>query len=252
MPRVFGTTLKVLVPALLLSSCGIESYYYLPPVPSGNITSSMNAQATIRLPSGVPSYFSSFTIYYRIYASYSNDVGFSLSRENLSRINPTLYSDYSYIEPYTSSTNSASANASSIMTNRGYQPLFFEPPGGGISSDVLTSPGEELRIEFPSSASSYPYLAYRGRILYLKRSNGNGAFSPVPANRYFLNTGELNSPGNITTTINADVVNTSGSSGGTRHAYVSLYIITAGLNEQTYTPIFSTPTFVGIFLLPDV
>jgi hypothetical protein len=215
----------------------------------------MNEQAIIRLPNFSVSYFSNFTVYYRIYASYSNDVGFSLSRENLMRINSTLYSDYNYIEPYTSSTNSANANASSIMTNRGYQPLYFESiSDGGISSDILTSPGSELRVAFPQPSPSYPYpyLNYSGRTLYLKRSNGNGAFSPVPADRYFLNTSSLNNRDNITTTINADVVNTSSSSGGARHAYVSLYIITSGLNEQSYTPIFSIPTFVGIFLLPDV
>jgi hypothetical protein len=214
----------------------------------------MNEQAIVRLPGFNISYFSNFTIYYRIYTSYSNDVGFSLSRENLMRINSTLYSDYSYIEPYTSSTNSANANASSIMTNRGYQPLYFESiSGGSISSDILTSPGSELRIAFPQPSPSYPYpyLSYSGSTWYLKRSNGNGAFSPVPADRYFLNTSGLNNRDNIIATINADVVNASGS-GGTRHAYVSVYIITSGLNEQSYTPIFSIPTFIGIFLLPDM
>jgi hypothetical protein len=254
MPRIAVRTIRVLVPALLLCSCGIESYYYLPPVPSGNITTSMNEQAVIRLPNFNIAYFSSFTMYYRIYTSYSNDVGFSLSRENLQRINSTLYSDYSYIEPYTSSTNSASANAS-IMTNRGYQPLFFESASGGdISSDILTDPGSELRIAFPQPSPSYPYpyLNYSGRTWYLKRSNGGGSFSPVPADRYFLNTSALNDHNNLTATINADVVNVSGSSSGTRHAYVAVYIITSGLNEQAYTPIFSIPTFVGIFLLPNM
>jgi hypothetical protein len=120
---------------------------------------------------------------------------------------------------------------------------------------VLTSPGEQIQIAFPQPSASYPYpyLSYSGGVTVpLKRSNGGGVFTPVPSNRYFLNTGELNDSNNIKPTVNADVVTISSPVGSQRHAYVLLYIVTSGLNEQSYTPIFSIPTFVGIFLLPNV
>jgi hypothetical protein len=240
--------------ALFLQSCGIEAYYYLTPVSAGNIVSSVNQQATIALPGVSASYFTNFAMYYRIYVSYSNRTGFSTSARDLQDINPTLYSDYNYLSAYTNATNSTTANIASVMANRGYHLLHFEESGGNVSSDILTSPGVQLQIAFPPQPSAtypYPYLSYQGgRIAMLKRSNGNGAFSPLPEDRYFVNRPALNEAANITSTVNADVVNAGSSSAGQRNTYVSVYIVTAGLNEQTYTQIFSIPTFVGIFMLP--
>jgi hypothetical protein len=167
----------------------------------------------------------------------------------LATVNPTLNADYQYLASYTNTTTPISVNVASIMSNRGYQPLFFRT-GSDISNDVLSTAtvGGNLRIEFPISASSFPYIVFPGGTATLQRSNGGGTFNPRP-DRYFLNTSQLNDPSNISQTINADVVNASGS-GAVRYAYASLYIVSAGLNEQTYTPIFSIPTFVGIFRLP--
>jgi hypothetical protein len=252
--RRFGSILVMaaLFPVLLfIQSCGIESYHYLSPVPSGNITSSLNERATIMLPSISSSDFTHFAMYYRIYISYSNRIGFSLSQNDLRDINQTLYSDYSYLSSYTSTTNTTTVNIASIMSNRGYQPLYFELPSTEISSGVLTSPGIQIQLDFPQSGSRPPYLSFSDEsTMTLKRSNGGGTFSPLPSSRDFVNTNDLNKDANISTNINADVVAPSGS-GNTRHAYVAMYIASAGINEQTYTPFFSIPSFVGIFLLPD-
>jgi hypothetical protein len=226
-------------------SCGIESYYYLPEVPAGNITTSANQWASVNLPSISQAYFSYFALYYRIYLSYEPmaDIGI------LSSVNPTLNSDYQYFSTYTNTTTPVSVNVASIMTSRGYQPLFFENASGSIVSDILDNPaGGNLHIEFPLAASSRPYISYPGGTAVLKRSNGGGTFYPVP-DRDFFNSAPLSDSSNISSTLNADVVNVSGS-GGTRYAYASVYIASVGLNEQTYTPIFSIPTFVGIFRLP--
>jgi hypothetical protein len=234
--------------ALFSASCGIESYHYLPPVPSSNITSSMNERATILLPGISSNDFTYFALYYRIYISYSNRTGFSLSANDLREINSTLYSDYSYLSSYTSTTNVTTVNISSVMGNRGYQPLYFEIPSGGISNSVLNNPGMEIYFDFPPNTP--PYLRSGTDTFLLKRSDGGGTFSPLPLDRYFRNSNDLNNDANITATANADVVKPDGS-GTIRHAYASMYIVSAGLNEQTYTPIFSIPTFVGIFLLPN-
>ncbi|MDR2376326.1 MAG: hypothetical protein LBD96_07810 [Treponema sp.] len=245
---LFRSALTVIVPALLfLHSCGIESYYYLPEVPAGNITTSSNQWASVNLPSISVPYFTYFALYYRIYISYEQIANIG----NLGFVNTTLDSDYRYLAPYTNTSTSTSINVASIMTSRGYQSLFFET--SGISSDLLSiKNGGTLRIEFPLSGSN-PYISYPASggttgTAVLMRSNGNGAFSPLP-NRYFLNSGPLNDPANISSTINADVADTN-SSGSNRYAYASVYIVSAGLNEQSYTPIFSIPTFVGIFRLP--
>jgi hypothetical protein len=136
------------------------------------------------------------------------------------------------------------------MTNRSYQPLYFADTSGNIFPNALTSPGT-VYLAFLQSGTA-PYLELPGNDrMTLKRSDGGGTFNPLPSHRNFLNSAELNSSSNITSTINADVAAPSGS-GITLHAYVAIYIATAGINGQTYTPIFSTPSFVGIFKLPDV
>jgi hypothetical protein len=251
-PRRAGRFLAALIvtaPALFfLRSCGIESYYYLPEVPAGNIATTANQWATVTLPSVSVPYFTYFALYYRIYLSYEQIA----NTGNLAVVNTTLDSDYRYLAPYTNSASSTSINVSSIMTSRGYQSLYFQTSSGGASSDLLTmTSGGTVRIEFPLAGAN-PYITYPvsagTRTVILLRSNGNGAFNPLP-NRYFLSSDTLTNPGNISATANADVVNVSGS-GGNRYAYASLYIVSVGLNEQTYTPIFSIPTFVGIFRLP--
>jgi hypothetical protein len=227
---------------LFLRSCGIEAYYYLPEVPPGNITTSANQWASVNLPGGLPTYFTYFALYYRIYISYEQIANIG----NLSAVNPALDSDYRYLASYTSATSTTGVNVASVMGSRSYQPLFFET-GSGISGDILDA-GGTMRIEFPFSAASAPYISYPGGTAVLMRSNGGGSFNPRP-DRYFVNSGELNDPANISTTVNADVANASGP-GSTRYAYAAIYIASAGLNEQSFTPIFSIPTFVGIFRLP--
>jgi hypothetical protein len=247
---------KVLLPALLFfHSCGIESYYYLPEVPPGNITTSMNQWAAVVLPdintayAASANYFTHFILYYRIYISYEQIANMG----NLGVVNPTLNSDYRYLSSYTDAATTTNVNVASIMSSRNYQTLFFETGSGTINNMLNGKDGGALRIEF-SAAGSVPSVVYTNGsgapvTANLKRSDGGGAFSPRPADRYFRNTSELYNPANIVSTINADVVNASGS-GGAPYAFASIYIASAGLNEQTYTPIFSVPTFVGIFSLP--
>jgi hypothetical protein len=238
---------------LFLQSCGIEVYHYLRPISTGDITTSLNQEARINLSnsSSSSSDFTHFAMYYRIYLSYSNRTGFSLSANDLRDINQTLYYDYNYLGPYTDTTSATTVNVASVMANRGYQPLYFELSPYNYSSVVLDSPGT-AELYFPPSGNPNPYLRYSGigGDLFLIRSNGGGSFYPRPASRRFLNTAELSDPAYINQNANADVVAPSGT-GSTRYAYVSIYVATAGINEGAgYVPIFSNPTFVGIFQIP--
>jgi uncharacterized protein YjdB len=71
----------------------------------------------------------------------------------------------------------------------------------------------------------------------------------VPADRQFTVTEDLINAANITANINADI---SGMSSGTPlYAYTSMYIVMRSFDPQTLTPVYSSPTFINIFMLPS-
>jgi hypothetical protein len=234
-------------------SCGIDEYQYLDSVSTGNIQVTLNERVTIQLPSINANYFTHFTIFYRIYISAYNAPGtIQTSYSELSRISPTLASDYSSIEPSTTTAvnnnNNSTSNASSIFKSRNYYELAYQSEGNvREGKDVLNTQNTTLLIDFPTTMY-YPYLTIKGDTWDLYRSTGSGNFTPVP-DRYFVNTSELNSSDNAISTRNGDVANNSVT--GQRYTYASLYIVATGLDQQSYTPIYSIPTFIGIFRLPD-
>jgi hypothetical protein len=233
---------------LLFFSCGIEDYAYLEPVSSGSVQVTLNNKAVVYLPSQDPlSNFTHYNLYYRIYISDILELGqIQKSRPAMERINPALATDYFYLEPYTNENNNINTSASTLLRNRGYQVLSYEQ-GGAEINNMIDGAGS-LELHFPELTGSIPYLIY-GASYNLYRSNGNGAFSPLP-DRYFLNSSELNSGANAISTVNADVVNKSGAS-GSRYTYAALYIAAEGLSQPAYTPFYSIPTFIGVFRLPD-
>ncbi|MDR1446839.1 MAG: hypothetical protein LBI90_08095 [Treponema sp.] len=235
--------------ALLISSCGIEDYYFLYSVPQGNIQVTLNNRATIQLPSLSADYyyFTNFTIFYRLYISGSQESGtIQTSQASLGSINPYLSSDYFAIEPYTKSDTTVSATTGSLFKGRNFYTLELETANidDVLSSDVM---GQTLIIDFPVTGVR-PFLSIGGFSYTLYRSTGEGSFNPVP-NRYFLNTSELNSSSNVSSTVNADVANRTGIS-GSRFTYAAMYIVVTGI-DSNFTPIYSAPTFIGIFALPN-
>jgi hypothetical protein len=245
-----------LVFLLFLGSCGIEDYLYLYPVSPGNIWVELNTLAEINLPDidlDDYYYFNYFTLYYRIYVS---DIPVSgtiqLSRTALSRINPALYNDYAALEPYTNNESSVSTSVASLFRNRNYYPLALQ---SAAIEDVLASNslGKILRLDFAQTPGTYPSLQIIGPsgvaryVLY--RSTGGGVFSPRP-NRYFLNAADLSRNDYLNTNFNADTARNSSMYGSDRHTYVSIYIVVTGI-DMNISPIYSRPTHVGIFRLPD-
>jgi hypothetical protein len=237
-------------------SCGIEDYFYLYPVPLGNIQIQLNSRATVGLPNIDLQefyYFTHFTVYYRIYISEIQETAsIQLSTSSLSRINSALSSDYFAISPYTTTnTQNAPVNTSinSIFGTRNYYALALA--NADIENAILSSSslGRTLEIEFDpiQTGRQYPYLTINGLSYDLFRSDGNGVFNPLP-DRYFVNSSQLNSSQNATTAINADVVNKNVS--GPRYTYVSMYIVVTGI-DNNFSPINSIPTHIGIFRLPD-
>jgi hypothetical protein len=235
-----------------LVSCGIDDYFYLLPVPVGNIQSTSNSMVTINLPNMNLSqfyYFTNFTIYYRIYISDTQELAtLQLSQNVLTMINATLSSDYFAILPYTTTNTQNTQVSISVSTLfRNYHVLGLENASidNVLNSSVM---GRTITLDFLQTPGSIPYLQINNNVPYnLFRSNGNGIFNPLP-DRYFVNSSQLHSGENAISTINADVVNKDVS--GPRYTYVSMYIVVTGI-DNNFSPIYSIPTFVGIFLLPD-
>ncbi|GHV93901.1 hypothetical protein AGMMS50293_02210 [Spirochaetia bacterium] len=244
----FAVFIFALVIAAGIVSCGLEDYPYLPSVPENNITVQSVNRATIRLPNISSSYFTHFTIFYRIYISGENTD--QITTTDLSRVNTSLAADYNGIYPSTDITNtSANTAIGSLFRNRRYYELQIE--GGDIRN--LLSAGSTVEIIFPTITGEKPTLNDVNGNVYgsLYRSNGEGIFDPVP-DRYFLNSPDLNASANTIETKNADVANnTSIVASSSRYTYVSLYIVLVGLDTQTLTSIYSQPTFIGILKLPE-
>ncbi|GHV65196.1 hypothetical protein AGMMS49587_19040 [Spirochaetia bacterium] len=252
-------------------SCGLDVYQYLPPV-SEPITRISNDQATIPLPnisdSNILANFTHYTIFYRIYIS-GNEIPSEIDTPEErgdpdTGVNSALAQDYNTIEPYTITTTSSTTNVSTLFKNRNYHELTYERDGSEehnvLSKSTLGGGmGGTLHLNFTTGA--IPTLAIETADpdplnwprWNLYRSNGNGTFNPgplVPDDRYFRNTSNLNSSDKANPGDNADVADKTGIS-GPRYTYAAMYIVTTGIETPAYTPIYSIPTFVSIFLLPN-
>jgi hypothetical protein len=221
-------------------SCGIEEYYYLPQVPQGNIFEvHFNTEATIRLPPINRTefyYFEHYSIYYRIYVS--EDL---IDIENRNSYTPELRGDFDAIAPFTDPTNtSASTSVDLLFRNRNYHMLrFVNSNGTYINNNTMLAPGRTIRIFFPTASGEHPVATLVGT------SNENirlcrSISMPFP-DQYFINSSVLRSDNR-----NADVARRNGT-----HSFVSMYIVATGYNSETFQSIYSKPTHINFFRLPD-
>jgi hypothetical protein len=112
------------------------------------------------------------------------------------------------------------------------------------SAETLSASTSTLTIDFSNlNNTSLPSLTPNGGTAQtLYRSNGSGSFTPLPTdNRRFRNFSELRN------TQNRDVAQGSGGN----YSYCAVYIIKRGVNPNTLTAIYSAPTFIAVFRLPD-
>jgi hypothetical protein len=255
--------LSVLLAALgsSLASCGIEIYKYLDPVESG-IPMRLNTTAYIRLPSEQYNYFRYFVIYYRIYISGLDAPG-EVDAGILASINPALHTDYNYFLSYTNSQSTvAPTTMGNTFVSRKYFPLELEgnraiesvlnAGGGVISLDFSANPQfkpslimGDLRSEPPAGA---PYTRYQ-----LSRNTKNSN-TPYANSYYFVNSDDINNGDHVSSdssNVNQDVEKNAQSISGAKYTYVSMYILAHGLDDSNFTNIYSIPTFIGIFRLPD-
>ena len=234
---------------LLMGSCGLEDYPYIYPVPQSNVTPEMNYRSVIRIPTNnMGSAFTHHVIFYRIYVSDMLESS-TTSSTSYSGINSYLLSDYNSFLNYIDSDTLVNVNMDSLFQGRNYKYLYLE---GANMEDVLSSSVLGRTVTFDFSSSKYPTITVDNTSTYtLLRSTGNGLFNPRP-NRYFVNSQDLWNPDYITdTNINADVANKSSFSNDSRYTYAAMYIVAVGVDTSTYSEIYSTPSLIHVFLLPE-
>jgi hypothetical protein len=212
-------------------------------------------KATVFLPVPSSANFLHYTVYYRIYISDALISG-APTESQLTDINPLLYEDYSAFKRYTENENLMPP--STLFSGRYYFKLELAPPA---NVDAVLSSAGLIIFDFPESdpdpSKIIPSLSHSGILYNLYRSD-NG-FNPLPSSssplhRLFQNTSDLNSSANAfqhDPAKNADVADKEGISSPFRYTYVSLYIMAEGVDDH-YSPIYSRPTRIGVFRLPDV
>jgi hypothetical protein len=229
-------------------ACGIEDVPFINPIPQGNVIQTLNNRAVIRIPEDYDiATFSYFAVFYRIYASDIPQASTTIN--SYSAINSILASDYNYFSGYIDSTTQVNVNMDSLFQGRGYKYLILE--NGNSISNVLeqSSWGQSLVFDFTSSKR--PTMTIGNNTYTLWRSDGGGLFSPRP-DRYFVNSQELWNPENINSQINADVVNKANlPDGDRRYTYAAMFIVAVGINPASYSNIYSTPSLIHVFQLPD-
>jgi len=235
---------------LLFVSCGIEDYPYLNPIPQGNIIQVLNNRAVVQIPRDSPgTTFTNFSIFYRIYVS---DIPLlSITKDSFSAINPVLASDYNSFSSYIDSTTLVNFDMNKLFMDKGYKYLVLEDPNTNTISAVLSDSSLGQSLEFDFSSSKRPTMKLGNNTYTLWRSDGGGLFSPRP-DRYFVNRGELWNPANITSQINADVVNKANlPDSDMRYTYAAMFIVAVGINPSSYSNIYSTPSLIHVFQIPD-
>ena len=231
------------------SSCGIQENYYLPQIPENNIRRTDNTAAVLNIPSINSYYFSrGYRIFYRIYISNSLTSAGIDTNNDRSNINSALVNDFNVFEPIANPANTTSITNRNTFINRSYFELELEGTTDIIS--VLTQAGGTVSIEFLQIPGMHPVLTINEKNYNLLRSTGEGTrtFSPLPEDRYFFSTPELNAYENAVSDVNGDV---AGRSDASDYAYVSMYIVAMGNDPTNFTPVYSKPTLINIFRLPS-
>ena len=238
----------------IFTACGIEEFYYLPQVPQENISVELNSNALIIIPaiSSEFYYASGYLIFYRIYLS---DVLLeTINENNFAKINPSLLSDFNFLSSYTDVTSNTILTTSATFTGRNYYELDYK-----IEIDFeMNKNGGNLSLNFPPEENAFPTATFtpsdkiQSAAENLKRSVDvirDSQTNISEPNRYFRNTVELCNNSNAVSAYNADTAPLQNKN--PEYAYTAMYIITTGQNPETFTRIYSKPTFIGVFKLPD-
>jgi len=233
---------------LSLLSCGLDDVPYIAQLPEPWHTSFSRANIDLHIASG-SEYFARFTIFYKIYLSAEpGDAPFSA-------INPMLNTDFNAMRSWTDGTTTGTDVGGAFRARR-FLRLGLEGAdiGAVLGHGAI---GETLEIDFSQEAGRTPRLHLNGSAHYLRRATRGepplGDFAPVPAisgSLPFRNHLDLLNPDNRTDSINADVAPTIPAYSS--FSYVLMYIVAEGTGfGLPPVHVFSRPTFLGVFRLPQ-
>jgi len=253
-PRFF--LVNMVLTAGLFFSCGLDEYYYLDQIPLSSIKVTDTTQADFSLPMRTSfSYVDDYVIYYRIYTSnlsFSGTIPTSSSpADHLQDINRSLRSDFDRIYPSTDPLNtSANTAIANLFRSLNYYELEWEDSRKPEKFDLNIQ--NDVQILFSPNPGRQPTISINagipgGRTYTLNRSTNGRVFHPQP-DLYFMNHSDLTDPTKATSTINAD---TAPGVSGSNLTYVSMYIVALGTDAENFTSIYSKPTHIGIFRLPE-
>jgi hypothetical protein len=244
----------------LLVSCGIEDYAYLEPVEYVRSQGSTSARITIP-DNNSNQYFRYYAIFYRIYIS-DQTIDSITTSEQRRVINSALTSHYSTLDRYAANDNISPSSVGTTFSSLKYYPLYVQIGMEYPMSQILTSnPLPTLQPIAPNNTVDIVF-ANAGPYLKINYSSGDSGELPLQRSadrftarpdRRFVNTtgtGNLTDENSISDNSNTDVErNSAMTSGGSRHTYVSLYIVATGL-DSNFTSVYSRPKHIGVFRLP--
>ena len=247
--RVFCLSAALTLAALFLGSCGIlVGEPFIEPVREADIIRQLNDRAVVNLgryPTGQHD-FSHFAIFYRIYIS---DIYITATTtDTFSTINPALQADFNALSRYIDSDTLFGTNMHNVFSGRSFRYLALE--GANINNVMRAAVGETVVFDL-SQSQQVPVMRIGPNEHVLLRATshpGVGGFSPRPEHRRFINSLELRLPGYINLEFNADVVDRAGDRIFT---YAAMFIVAVGMNPNTFTNVYSTPSLIHVFRLPQ-
>lgn len=224
--RRFLPKLFVFLTVVVFSSCGIENYIYLAPVPSPNQT--FQEVIPVILPnSDQPDiFFSGYSIYYKIYTSTFKPPTTVITSSNFKDINETMATDYSRVAPYLSADTIASINMNAFFNSLNFYPL--NTTNGNIVS-LLNGTINSFSLQKTNDG-----FVNDGFVM-----NSNSVSYPLVRTN--------NSPFTYTSEIAGSDVNPIDDH---TTAYALFFIFAYGVDEYGAS-IFSRPTMLGVLQLPN-
>jgi len=256
--------------SLFFGACGLlVGEPFIDAVHEADITRHLNDRATIDL-RGYPSPgsadpFSHFAIFYRIYIS---DVYIgATTTDTFVTINPVLNQNFTTVSRYIDSDTLFGINMHNVFSNIHFRYLALED--ADINAVLRSAIGNVVNFDF-SQSREIPVMIIgpeniddgAGNLIpnpdyfVLLRANSHsapvGPFSPRPDHRRFINSDELRDPEYINLTFNADVTDRAGlSDDERRYTYAALFIVGVGMDPTTFGNIYSTPSLIHVFRLPN-
>ena len=238
---------------LFFGTCGVEDYYHIYPVPQSSIFPELNSRAVVRIDNrnAGNSAFQNYIIFYCIYVGDANaDIPSTISSTTFNTINPILAQNHNTISPYIDSETLVGVNLDNLFRGGGRRFRYLELEGANIDS-VLSAGIFNSNLIFSFASNEFPTMTAGGNTYRLMRSTGNSSFTPQP-DRFFVNTEALSREEFINDLFNADVVNRAGlGPWPQRITYAAMYIAAMGYDLNTHATIYSTPSLIHVFRLPD-